>query len=658
MIRTVKEALRRSGAVVLLALAACGGGSDSGGADASPQALVETPRAESLTGGAMQGLGERLKPRRSNAIAPRAFVLEDASRERLKAQSARPDRTRPYKIGFAREVKALDSAPKAAASLDWTSLQDGRRVASISLRSPDAVAVRLGLGVDRLPPEATVRVYAQGAVLAFELRAPEILVALQRDTNASGINAPTPLYWLPVVEGPEATVELELPPAVDPASVQIALPRLSHFYRSPAAPAADTREQPKDVGDAEFCEINVSCDASYSNESNSVARMVFVEDGDSYQCTGSLLNDSSNSFTPYFLTAAHCISTQAVASSLQTYWFYRSPSCNARTVNPASRTLVGGAVLLRADVGSDVTLVRLNDPPPAGAYYAGWMAITPTLHTDVTALHHPAGDLQKISTGVIDSYQACTRDEAAGGWNCLDSGQLSSTYIAATFSRGSIEPGSSGSPLFWSLGSKRYIVGQASASSASCYYNDGYTTYGRFDVSYREGLKTWLGSSSIVNGNAASNGAGTGGRSAIYRFLNTVNGAYFFTMSAAERDDIIANFKPLRYEGPSLYAYGQPGADLSPVYRFYNTLTGVHFYTISLGERDDVIANLAYYRYEGIAWYARTTAGSSAMPLYRFYRTTNSSHFYTMDQAERDYVLNYPSVFHPEGIAYYAWAVP
>ena len=101
--------------------------------------------------------------------------------------------------------------------------------------------------------------------------------------------------------------------------------------------------------------------------------MSFVDtDGYSYLCTGTLLNDMASSGTPYFLSAQHCISQQTVASTLQTYWFYRSTSCNSSVLNAGNVTLTGGATLLYSSVNTDTSFMRLSNTPPAGATYRTW----------------------------------------------------------------------------------------------------------------------------------------------------------------------------------------------------------------------------------------------------------------------------------------------
>lgn len=66
----------------------------------------------------------------------------------------------------------------------------------------------------------------------------------------------------------------------------------------------------------------------YQTEGRAVAKMVFTEGGSTFLCTGTLLNDTRNSLTPYFLTAALHLEPEA-ASNLITYWFFRAQSCGS-----------------------------------------------------------------------------------------------------------------------------------------------------------------------------------------------------------------------------------------------------------------------------------------------------------------------------------------
>src|SRR5262249_27952649 len=74
------------------------------------------------------------------------------------------------------------------------------------------------------------------------------------------------------------------------------------------------------------CEVDASC---YSDaEKNAIGRIVF-NDGGPRVCTGTLLNDLPQDGTPFFLTASHCVNTQAIAQTVEVYWFYQTTSCNS-----------------------------------------------------------------------------------------------------------------------------------------------------------------------------------------------------------------------------------------------------------------------------------------------------------------------------------------
>lgn len=143
----------------------------------------------------------------------------------------------------------------------------------------------------------------------------------------------------------------------------------------------------------------------------------------------------------------------------------------------------------------------------------------------------------------------------------------------------------------------------------------------------------------------------------VWRFYNSATGAHFFTRSASERDNVIANLSPpkgsFQYEGEAFKVANAPSPGLSPVHRFYNTQTGVHFYTISDTERTHITTNLPQFAYEGIAYYASKVNGGGMTPFYRFYLPGKGFHFYTASQQERDNITaNLAAIYQYEGAGY------
>ncbi len=100
------------------------------------------------------------------------------------------------------------------------------------------------------------------------------------------------------------------------------------------------------------------------------------------------------------------------------------------------------------------------------------------------------------------------------------------------------------------------------------------------------------------------------GTSPVYRFWSPVYRRHFFTISVGERDRIMANWPDIwDYEGVAWHAYQSDGAGRSAIYRFWSPVNRGHFYTISAGERDHIIATWPdIWRYEGVAYYAYPAA--------------------------------------------------
>lgn len=150
--------------------------------------------------------------------------------------------------------------------------------------------------------------------------------------------------------------------------------------------------------------------------------------------------------------------------------------------------------------------------------------------------------------------------------------------------------------------------------------------------------------------------------SPVYRFWSPLNSRHFYTISEAERDYVLATYPAniWTYEQAVYNAFPastQPG--LAPVYRFWSSTLSAHFYTISAAERDHIIATYpaAVWAYEGEVFYAYPPGSEpdGTKPVYRFWSNTLGTHFYTISEAEKDYVINNLPVWQFEAIAWYAY---
>ncbi|WP_374355092.1 trypsin-like peptidase domain-containing protein [Chitinimonas sp.] len=440
---------------------------------------------------------------------PRIALTQPDVAELTDDVPARPGAGVPLRVGIARQIKGLANAGALQRTLRWERQPDGSHLAAITIHSPSALGLRLGIRVEQLPATATLRFYAGAQAAAVEVSAREVHDVLALNKAARDGGADADVYWGPIIAASDATVEIELPAGESISDVRLSIPQLSHLFAS----APTFKDAIRKIGDAVACNLNASCySQEWGNESNAVARMSYVSGGSSYTCTGTLLGDRAGSGTPYFLSANHCISTQASASSLITYWFFRSASCDApSTTDPRYQSLPGGAALLYAAANTDTSFLQLLRNPPPGAVYAEWSPEVPPLGASVTGIHHPRGDLQKISFGTTASYNTCQAADN-GTFDCSSQSQPAGTgFLGISLSNGISEPGSSGSGLWMMRDGQHYLIGQLYGGNSSCSAASSTDAYGRFDVAYTAALSRWLDGS---GGRASAlvvnlNGAGT-----------------------------------------------------------------------------------------------------------------------------------------------------
>ncbi len=460
----------------------------------------EGPRFAQVEGSfARPATGEsgNIRKRVSRTDVPARVVLEKVEQSRVQREIHNFPQALsgvPLKIGFSRPVAEFVDEVQTASSMVWTR-EGSRKFASISLTSPDALGIRLGLHITKVPPSAMLRFFVHGDTEVFEVTGQTVMETIVRNRVAGDISDDAQTYWSPVILGPEITIEVDLPESLPDSALQFSIPKVSHLYSSPIG----TRALVEKIGQSASCHVDSQCyQSAWSNESSAIAKMVFSDSGSSYVCSGTLLNDmDTTSSIPYFLSANHCIADQTVASSLQTYWFYWASSCNSGILSANTRTLSGGATLLYASEVTDTSFMQLNGTPPSGAYFAGWSTDLQSLSTTITGVHHPKGDLQKASFGAITGYSACT--PGSQGFQCTSSASGAGNHLRVGWNLGITEGGSSGSGLWATSGTSRYLVGQLHGGSSTCTSPTSSDFYGRLDLAYATALHQWLGAAAPSN---------------------------------------------------------------------------------------------------------------------------------------------------------------
>jgi len=196
------------------------------------------------------------------------------------------------------------------------------------------------------------------------------------------------------------------------------------------------------------CFTDVSCNSFPDREtlSRAVAAITYANGSDFFACTGGLINATVSD--RLFLTANHCISNQAEASSVELTWDFRTTSCGASTTQTQSHT--NGSTLLVTSATSDVTLLRLPSLP-ANRALMGWDTSRPAAGTTLFRISHP---LNAAGTAVYQQlYSTTLLNETVG--TCT--ARTRPAYLYSIRSTGGTAGGSSGSPVITQGG---YIVGQ------------------------------------------------------------------------------------------------------------------------------------------------------------------------------------------------------
>ena len=344
----------------------------------------------------------------------------------------------PYRFGKNFDVSlTFDNAGR------WKTLPNGDRVWLMSIESAGAKSINLAFDQFYLQPGCELYMYSEDHS--------HLIGAFTHKNNAAdGLFATYPL--------PGEKIILEFYEPLDQVgNSSIEIKTITHAYR-------DLDVIARGIGDSGACNNNVVCSEGdpWRDEINAVAMVVVGSNG---ICTGALINNTANDGHPYFLTADHC--TGGGVSNWVFRFNWQSTSCVGN--NAGTFQTVNGSTMLAQGGAADYALLEINNgnpiPQTATPYFAGWDA-TGVNPSNQTAIHHPSGDLKKIS---FDTNPAGTG--TYGGATC---------WQIFNWEDGTTEPGSSGSPLF---DQNKRIIGQLYGGQATCSNNIN-DYYGKFDVTF------------------------------------------------------------------------------------------------------------------------------------------------------------------------------
>ena len=411
--------------------------------------------------------------RRADLRAPIATEIRLPALSRAeKSLMSAPKPGTPLQIGVHRDLPVEWTHKINPAELAWEPRPDGSFVATLSVSSPGARAIRIASTFHSLPPGAQVRYFAPDAP-------DKPLGPYLRDQIMADEGDGSRLFWSPVVAGETLAFEIFAPSAEATSEIWFSLEAVSHVIRSPFE-----RNFNKDLGDSGRCNKDLACTEAWEITGNSVVVILFEVDEAGFLCSGQLINHgNANRDLYYVLTARHCIGRKRVAKTATFLWFFQRAQCKGSLAAEMTQT-AGGARLrfktpkLGRKNSTDHSLLQLSQPPPAGVTQTGWSTRDPglVLNEKVRGIHHPSGDVKKLSKGkVLYVFQLDTFDI-----------REPFTHFWVEWKRGVTEPGSSGSGLW--IGTEwpdQFLVGVLSAGLSSCEFREDPDWYGLFSETYR-----------------------------------------------------------------------------------------------------------------------------------------------------------------------------
>ena len=360
-----------------------------------------------------------------------------------------------------------------ALSFDEGSLyeQDGKQVWKLTISSPGATSLGFEFVDMYLPENSELYLYSEN---------PRMVVGPVRPENIhEGIFSSDHL------RGDRVVMELHLP--------EQATEQVRWTIRNVVYGFKDISSQ-RAYGDAAPCNEDINCPSGngWERERDAVG-MVLVNN--EAHCSGALVNTACQDLSSFFLTAFHCLdgngdgtlsNKEKNAVANWTFRFnYDSPACNGP--EPTSWITYSGAAFRSAWRQTDFALLELNGSlaNQSSLALAGWnREENPWPMNQVVCIHHPAGDVKKISVDneipTEEVYQNFFLYWYVEDWDV-----------------GTTEGGSSGSPLF---DENHRIIGQNHRGDGEpiCGGDKG-TRFGQFNESWTGGgandsrLSTWLG---------------------------------------------------------------------------------------------------------------------------------------------------------------------
>ena len=397
----------------------------------------------------------------------------------------------PPRFGFPQDVNI-----NTTNSGTWLKINEETSIWRIKIKCPNALSINLLFSKFHLLPNTKMYIYST--------ESKQIQGAFTEINNKGTYDYPrkfgTGLYY-----NDEIIIELDVP--TDNIGKDIfELAKVVHGYRDINIPNMDKKTRGTGFTSSGSCQVNINCPEGndWQNEKKGVA--LILVDGSRW-CSGSLINNTCNDAKLYFLTANHCLDgldaiSNNDASNWSFVWNYESKDCNTPQSEPTLFT-TNGATVIANFKPTDFALLELTESPinqNYPVYFNGWSRTKTPIKGGV-CIHHPEGDIKKISTYDIIPFTST---------NCVDNQSIPNNWWGikwvVTQNGFSVQqPGSSGSPLF----NKKKIIGQlfgvGLCANIQCEDpKNQEVVYGKFNTSWdnsstnEKQLAHWLASENCI----------------------------------------------------------------------------------------------------------------------------------------------------------------
>lgn len=363
-------------------------------------------------------------------------------------------------------AKKFDTEITTTNSGQWEEVND-LHVWRYRITSKDAYSLMLMFKNMQLPDDSSLFLYNE-----------DMSYVVGPVTN--NYNKESDIYPTELVPGSSIIVELVIKGnSYKPDTSYFTIDNVSHDFLDVFEVAGNTNN----LYEILKCHNDVNCDigSEWQTHKRSVAFMLI---GGQYYCSGSLINNANYDGKSLFLSASHCFDHTSNGAARTVFYFnYEKEKCNGPKQNYNTNDQIikiSGASQVSINHNLDMLLLQLNDRIPSSykPYFAGWDR-SDTAPLKGIVIHHPVANPKKIT---IDNQPLIVNTSPV----------LNGTYPPGTLwqsqpDSGSLQSGSSGSPLFNQNGK---IVGQTTAVSLKTKTfcpPDNISYFGRLSLSWDQG---------------------------------------------------------------------------------------------------------------------------------------------------------------------------